>query len=140
MPLQWTAGDFVGYDLTSSDAFNVGELSFDVWRNGNAAATDFAIYYVVGGGTLTQAGSDFNIASSGVDGSGDPNQLATLTADGLNIAVDANETFEVRLYGWNATVAGNHHITGTSIVIPEPASLALLGLGGLAMLPRRKRA
>ena len=62
---------------------------------------------------------------------------------------DISAIFGNTEYTWDITYQGNGSISGggndvmltdlSTAVIPEPASFALLGLGGLAMLPRRRR-
>jgi hypothetical protein len=71
---------------------------------------------------------------------GDPYAYAStfsldLTANAAGVAV-------AEIFGWNdnLTWQGSQHLPINGIrVVPEPATVALLGLGGLALLHRRKR-
>jgi len=61
-------------------------------------------------------------------------RISTLSADGTTL--NSNPS-------WGFTEPGGGKYTGLSqvqlLVIPEPAALALLGLSGLALLPRRRK-
>ena len=57
-------------------------------------------------------------------------------ATGANFA--AASAFDVRI-GAHSAGSGNSAIDDVSVVVPEPATLALLGLSGLGMLLRRRR-
>jgi len=61
----------------------------------------------------------------------------------LDLTANAGGVALASVYGWNhmTSWAGSQHMPINGIrVVPEPATVALLGLGGLALLRRRKRA
>lgn len=149
-----TNGDFLSIVLSASQAVNINSISFELWRNGNGAPDDYAIYYRIGedalsdfdatGTGFTQAGGAFNVSGAGYSNASDaPSELAFLTSSGLDIdfgtsAVDSQ--IEIRLYGFGTgNDGGNTHITGGQVlgVIPEPGSMALLFAASLMLLPRR---
>jgi len=128
---------YFSYIVNSANATTITDITFDVWLNGGGSPDIFAIYTTIGGGALTQAGSDFDFSSSsarGDAGSGDPTLLG-LDASGLSLNVGAGQDVEVRLYFWDGGGdEGNFHITGGNLsVIPEPSHVAL-GMGVLALL------
>ena len=114
--------DATGLLIISGGTVNVtGALSFDVVNGGNSA-TDVA------DGTI-----DFTTGSTGeltVTGLTATDYEAFYTAGDLTFAGDNSAAFADVF-----EVSGNT----LSLVVPEPSSTALLGLGGLALILRRRK-
>jgi len=89
--------------------------------------------------TFSQADGGGNIVNYG--------GTLSVVGDAIEVSIDDTQLFNLGPFGGFADVPsnvklqldGNVNAVG-SFVIPEPTSLALLGLGGLTMLGRRKRA
>lgn len=140
--------------LTAPDQSLDGlQLSYNVekYRSGsNAAGFRIALFYSTDGSTWTAAGDSFSTvfaADANNNGFADAPGASATVSGTLNVAIPANSTFYL---AWNYSVASgtttsnaqalgidNVSITG---VIPEPASLALVALGGVAMFARRRSA
>ncbi|MBK1853941.1 PEP-CTERM sorting domain-containing protein [Verrucomicrobiaceae bacterium 5K15] len=132
-------GNFIFFTFTAAQAFNLTELSAISDPNngtGRHGAQTAGAFVSVNGGTFNQFGSDFSLLNNA--------PRTNVFTDTLFI--DAADTVEVRLAfteeefsnGFQAaTRIGSISVNGDPI--PEPSSAALLGLGGLALILRRRK-
>ena len=134
--------DLTGADITVGSNFNISaapDVDFTIGDTFNviSAGSSFTV--------LDQANTDVTLASNPGFMDGDMITLISSSNAGNNVL--NNTTPKAFLGGFGGTytleVANGGDIilniaTGTD-VIPEPASLALLGLGGLALLGRGRR-
>ncbi|NWK57130.1 PEP-CTERM sorting domain-containing protein [Verrucomicrobiaceae bacterium N1E253] len=145
------ASDYFGFMVTvdAGSAINATALTFD-WGIGNndgtvtGAILGWRAFASVDGGAFTSVGTSevttdvvtktwLGQTSANLDLAG----LAT-TGDGGNI--------EIRIQQWTSSSSGGLHnsyqnltIHGDIQAVPEPSSAALLGLGGLALIMRRRK-
>ena len=126
------AGWLLDFDLTAdSGTINVTGISINLWRNGGGAPDTMAFEVSVDGGAFVAFGTGDTEASTGLAANRDFNFTGDVSGSSI----------VVRFAPTSST--GNLHIsdivvTGTTNV-PEPSSAALLGLGGLALILRRRK-
>lgn len=123
-----------GYDFTltaASGTINITEFTVDLWRNGAGAPDTFFIEANVDGGGFVQFGSNSVESNSGDE----TFRTQTFTGDitGSSIVLRINATGNTGNVHFN-----DIQVTGDLIAVPEPSSAALLGLGGLALILRRR--
>lgn len=120
----------IGGDLTVGGAGAITGTAADLFLTGNATA--------VGG--YIQRVSDSALIASGLTGA-----PTGITNDGTNVWAALYGNGMVAQYNASTGAVMNYFTTTAAPVsiayttIPEPATLAILGLGGLAMSQRRKR-
>ena len=126
------AGWLFDFDVTAdTGTINITEISINLWRNGGGAPDTMAFEVSVDGGGFVAFGTSDTEASTGLAANRDFNFTGDVTGSSI----------VVRFAPTSST--GNLHIsdivvTGTTVV-PEPSSAALLGLGGLALILRRRK-
>lgn len=146
------AGDrHISFTVQASSGFALNldgaSVNFTAWRNGGGAPERFGVLAEVGANSFDvsdQIGAvvtPFGAPGSGSSGIGNT-ETFSFTFSGAEWD-NLTESVEVRLYGWDGT--GNMHIQDASItdasviVVPEPSSSALIGLGALSLILRRKK-
>lgn len=135
-------GVFLGIDIdanaaTGFDIFGFGAVGSEAaWQNDFPFEQDTGNFNTGNGlSDATYLASPFNASGSEVEIS--IPIIATRNGDGANIFTDG-EKFAFAFY---TTGAADEDFISGNFTVPEPASLALVGLGGLMMLGRgRSRA
>ena len=129
--IQWTVSAEAGYQL------NLTSLDFQSARGGTGGTRGFEIYGLVGG-TPT-------IGDLLKDVDNDSGTRETPTAQSIDLS-DAgfqginSITFRYYALATEGTMEFNEmSLSGTVTTVPEPSSTALIGLGGLALILRRRR-
>ena len=107
-----TNGDYITFtvDPVSGAGMIPSSVSFQVWRNGGAAAKNFAILSSVGGfnSTSSLVQATYNDIGSGAQ--------HLLTANIPAVAEALSGPIEYRLYAWGATATtGNTHVNAVSL-------------------------
>ena len=130
---------------TAATAPIAAELQFLDVNGTRAAVTAFSNYDVSAGGFQTLTFDYSGASFLGADGNRDTTTLAglqDLINDGvinrLNINFNLTEAGGYGLDADNSLTLDNLSVVGPG-VIPEPTAAALLGLGGLGLLARRRR-
>jgi hypothetical protein len=108
-----TNGDYLTFTVNPVSGAGIipSSVSFSLWRNGNAAAQNFAILSSVGGFTSGAA-----LVQATYTDIGNASNPHTLTATIPPVATALSVPIEYRLYAWGASAAtGNTHVTAASL-------------------------
>ncbi|NCF13613.1 MAG: PEP-CTERM sorting domain-containing protein, partial [Verrucomicrobiaceae bacterium] len=110
-----SAGGFT-IDIDSLTASNLAgdAVGFDTWTKGTPGDVDYSFIIASASGGIT----DFDAADFTLDSSGFTNGPS---------------------WDWQIVLSGGTDLVLEAYAIPEPSSTALLGLGGLVLMLRRKR-
>ena len=109
-----TAGGFT-IDIDSLTSGNIAgdAVGFDTWTKGSPGDVDYSFTIAT--------------ASSGITG-----------FDADNFTLDSSGFSNAPGWNWQIVLSGSDLVL-EAYAVPEPSSTALLGLGGLALILRRKR-
>lgn len=130
-------GQYFSFDFTIWSPLVITEVSQDVTNvNGNGTTTNLAKNVGTGSFDIYQGATEI--------GSWDITygtfSTATFTTSGAPIVLDANTTYEMRFVNFDGPENGYLAYSSFEVIgVPEPSSAALLGLGGLAFILRRRK-
>jgi len=121
----WLNGNNSNLEITFSD------ISANLNGGTNNGWAEFNGFYELDLSNWTSAGEEVNI--NGVLNTFDGGDTSPFAISGNTLAIDlepdGQSTTQIRLRDWSFSFSA----------VPEPSSTALLGLGGLALMLRRKR-
>lgn len=132
-----TNDQYVEFTITgdAADSINVDSISISQWRNGGGAVDGMAFEVSVDGGGYSLYDA---VQVDAAAGSGPSFDVFT-----FNEAIAGADSVGIRFAPRhvNAGSTGNIHVNNIQVngtVVPEPGSLALLGLSGITLLRRRR--
>lgn len=149
----FSAADYVGFtvDIDTGYELDLSALAFGYNANkaNNAVADGNTATYSVrtsADGFTSDLAGTYSANPDVVNTSGDATETASFDLSGAAFQ-DLTGTFEVRIYSVLSVSSFefiNRYddvlLTGDTALVPEPGSLALLGLGGLLIVRRRRGA
>jgi len=158
----FTGVAFYNFDI-SSYADSIDDIDITLTQNDGDSLEEFRVYYYDTAIDLTALTYDSAVSDGYLDGSGAATGSWVSSLSGFNLitsgAADTSKTVNVNLgditsdldgvftlavagVGTSATSASFSDaatLTLSTTVVPEPSSVALLGLGGVALVSRRRR-
>lgn len=112
---------FSTYTVTTAGLYDIA----GTWtENGNSGTA--AVEVLVNGSSIGTGSIDLTVA----------NDSATIQS--LNVALGVGDTVSFRTLRDSGTVGGSAHLDASVALVPEPTSMALLGLGAMVMTRRRR--
>jgi hypothetical protein len=134
---------WLGNEAGSTGVINMNSGTFD-----GSGFTSFLFGRNGGVGILNLAGGTFSIGSAPTIGGSDRLNFTTGSTGSFDVTGWTQTDYEALWNSGNLTVNGgqtgdfsdNFQVTGSTLTtVPEPSSAALLGLGGIALILRRRK-
>ena len=126
----------------SGFVFNLTSLTFDYGGSSDVANLTTNAVIHSGGSTVFNEAFNVGIATVGAGGNFDTGNSADLSGaafQGISSATFTFAMFDNTNSGSSTNRWDNIVINGAVVAVPEPSSAALLGLGGLALILRRRK-
>jgi len=140
---QASATNYISFTVTPDDGFETTYTSLTVYSDTANLGDTYSIELraIDGGGSEMSALGGIHSHKAG---GGANNEAVHLVTFDFSDFASQNVT-EWRIYGYGTTSANygirydDITLNGTTVAVPEPSSAALLGLGGLALIMRRRK-